>query len=117
MCPANNKGMSLLESTMQAALAQASATVSPSLLPAPAPLPRGATAYWPLGLLEAFTLQMASHGLSVSGCLMMGDRRYALDQLVHAHSLADDALHDMAMALFKHLEQHQSGISPFRART
>lgn len=40
--------------------------------------PAGGEGYWPTGLLEAFTLQMASHGHSVSSSMMMGDRRYAL---------------------------------------
>jgi hypothetical protein len=29
---------------------------------------------------------------------------------VHAHSLADDYLHDLAMSLFRHFERQQSGL-------
>ena len=75
--------------------------------------PAGGEGYWPTDLLEAFTLQMASHGHSVSSSMMMGDRRYALEQLVHAHSLADDYLHDLAMSLFRHFEVQQSGVRSF----
>ena len=35
--------------------------------------PAGGEGYWPTGLLEAFTLQMASHGHSVSSSMMMGE--------------------------------------------
>jgi hypothetical protein len=48
----------------------------------------------------------------VSRALMMCDRRYALQQLVHAHSLADDTLRLMAVQLFRRYEARQSGI-PF----
>lgn len=66
---------------------------------------------WPQELLECFTLRMAGHGMCVSRALMMCDRRYALEQLVHAHSLADDALRLMAVQLFRHFEARQSGIA------
>ncbi len=65
--------------------------------------------YWPEGLLEAFSLRMAAHGFCVSSSMMMGDKRYALEQLDTAHCLADDGLRDLAMALFRHFEQLQSG--------
>ncbi|NBS46688.1 MAG: hypothetical protein EBS99_06600 [Betaproteobacteria bacterium] len=65
---------------------------------------RGAV-YWPLSLLEAFTLQMSAHGHSVSVSMMLGDRVYALEQLAHAHTLSDDRLHDLTMALFAHFER------------
>jgi hypothetical protein len=65
---------------------------------------------WPPVLLEAFTLRMASHGMCVSRALMMCDRRYALQQLLDAHNLADDALRLMAVQLFRHFEARQSGI-------
>lgn len=66
--------------------------------------------YWPLGLLEAFTLRMSSHGHCVSSNMMMGDPGYAVQQLAHAHSLSDEGLRDLAMALFHHFERHQSGL-------
>ena len=67
---------------------------------------------WPQDLLETFTLRMSSHGMCVTRALMMCDRRYALQQLVHAHSLADDTLRLMAVQLFRRYEARQSGI-PF----
>ena len=63
------------------------------------------TVYWPLSLLEAFTLQMSAHGHSISVSMMLGDRVYALEQLAHAHTLHDDRLHDLTMALFAHFER------------
>ena len=44
--------------------------------------------------------------------MMLGDRRYALEQLRYAHALAEDDLRGLAMALFRHFEQCQSGIQP-----
>ncbi len=67
----------------------------------------------PDDLLRAFTLGMASHGLSVSTSMMMDNRRYALETLAFAHSLADAALHELAMGLFRRFERAQSGIPRF----
>lgn len=67
--------------------------------------------YWPDDLLRAFTLSMAAHGLSVSASMMLGDRRYALETLAFAHTMADAPLRELAMALFRHFEQVQSGIA------
>ena len=66
--------------------------------------------YWPPSALQAFTLRMASHGLCVSSSMMLGDRCYALEQLAHAHALADDELRGLAMELFRHFERRQSGL-------
>lgn len=66
---------------------------------------------WPLDLLETFTLRMAGHGMCVSRALMLCDRSYALQQLVHAHNLADDHLRLLAVQLFRHFEARQSGIA------
>lgn len=60
--------------------------------------------YWPISLLQEFTLRMAAHGHSVSSSMMIGDRDYATQQLAHAHCLADSHLRDLAMALFHHFE-------------
>lgn len=65
---------------------------------------------WPQDLLVAFSLRMASHGMSISRALMLCDRRYALQQLVHAHSLDDEALHVLAVQLFRHFEARRSGL-------
>ena len=67
--------------------------------------------YWPRSALQAFTLRMSSHGLCVSASMMLGDRRYALEQLRYAHALADDELRGLAVALFRHFERRQSGLS------
>ncbi|GAA6140818.1 hypothetical protein NBRC116584_06360 [Hydrogenophaga sp. 5NK40-0174] len=64
---------------------------------------------WPPGLLEAFCLRMSSHGMPVSQVMMIGDRQYALKQLVDAHSLADDGLRLIAVQLFRFFEAHQAG--------
>lgn len=66
--------------------------------------------YWPADLLQAFTLQMSSHGFSVSSSMMMGDRDYAVEQLAHAHTMADGRLRDLALQLFHHFERQQEGI-------
>jgi hypothetical protein len=79
------------------------------------PLPRraflDATGYWPADLLEAFSLQMSSHGFSVSASMMLGDRRYAIEQLALAHTLSDDRLRELAVALFQHFERQQPGMA------
>ena len=69
-----------------------------------------ATQLWPHDLLEAFCLRMSSQGMCVSSALMQHDRRYGLEQLAHAHNMADDTLRAMAVQLFRHFERHQSGI-------
>lgn len=66
---------------------------------------------WPVELLEQFCLRMSSQGMCVSRALMICDRRYALEQLAHAHNMADDALRMMAVQLFRHFEARQSGIA------
>jgi hypothetical protein len=65
---------------------------------------------WPDELLEAFCLRMSSRGMCVSRALMQHDRRYGLEQLSHAHNMADDTLRMMAVQLFRQFEAHQSGI-------
>ena len=72
----------------------------------------GHDGYWPQNALQAFTLRMASHGLCVSTSMMLGDRRYALEQLGHAHAMADDDLRGLAVELFRHFERKQSGLPP-----
>ncbi|MGE0349672.1 hypothetical protein [Hydrogenophaga sp.] len=66
---------------------------------------------WPVELLEPFCLRMSSQGMCVSRALMICDRRYALEQLSHAHNMADDTLRLMAVQLFRHFEASQSGIA------
>lgn len=74
-------------------------------------LGRGMAPAWPAELLEHFCLRMSSQGMCVSRALMICDRRYALEQLAHAHNMADDTLRMMAVQLFRHFEARQSGIA------
>lgn len=64
---------------------------------------------WSQDQLVAFSLRMAAHGMSISRSLMLCDRRYALQQLVHAHSLDDAALRVLAVQLFRHFEARRAG--------
>lgn len=74
------------------------------------PCQRVDTGYWPAEQLRAFTLCMASHGMSVSTSMMLGDRRYALETLACAHAMNDVMLRELAMELFRHFERVQSGV-------
>ncbi|MBS3998267.1 MAG: hypothetical protein KGZ67_13220 [Hydrogenophaga sp.] len=65
---------------------------------------------WPHDLLVAFSLRMATHGMSLSRSLMLCDRRYALQQLVDAHSLDDEGLRVLAVQLFRHFQARQSRL-------
>lgn len=65
---------------------------------------------WPDEALQAFVLRMADHGHCISRTFMKFDRAYALEQLRHAHTLADAHLRELAMALFRHFERTRSGI-------
>lgn len=76
----------------------------------PAGCPHGTAMDWPEELLEHFCLRMSFRGMCVSRALMVCDRRYALEQLVHAHNMADASLQRMAEQLFRHFETRQSGI-------
>jgi hypothetical protein len=66
--------------------------------------------YWSSSALHAFTVKMAAHGFSVSGTLMRYDRAYALEQLRQAHTLADTALREMAIDLFREFERARVGV-------
>ena len=68
---------------------------------------------WPTGQLEAFSLRMAGHGQSINDKLMSFDRRYAVQQLLYAYTLADTGLHNMASTLLFHFEEHQAGKASF----
>jgi hypothetical protein len=65
---------------------------------------------WPADLLEAFSRRMASHGMSISRPLMLSDKRYALEQLVHGQAMGDETLREMSMQLFRFFEARQAGI-------
>ncbi|MEO5672503.1 MAG: hypothetical protein ABIR26_17590 [Ramlibacter sp.] len=68
-------------------------------------------AEWPQSALQEFILRMDEHGHCVSRTFMNYDRLYALEQLTHAHTLADERLREVAMALFRHFEQTRSGLA------
>jgi hypothetical protein len=59
----------------------------------------------PAPVLQAFTVGMASHGFSVSATMMGNDKLYALEQLRHAHTLADARLRELAVELFRYFER------------
>lgn len=67
---------------------------------------------WPDALLRVFCLRMSSHGMSVSRTLMMCDRDYALQQLGHAHNMADEVLRSMAVKLFRLCDGQTSDREP-----
>jgi hypothetical protein len=77
------------------------------------PTPEAATAPPFAGddLLEAFSLRMARHGMSVSRSLMRSDRRYAVAQMAQAQTLGDPTLACLAMELFRRFQQEASGVS------
>ncbi|MGM9427181.1 hypothetical protein [Hydrogenophaga sp. MI9] len=65
---------------------------------------------WPRELLDAFSLRMAGHGMSISRPLMLCDKCYALRQLVDAQTLGDETLRLLSVQLFRHFEARQSGL-------
>jgi hypothetical protein len=68
---------------------------------------------WPQELLEAFSLRMAGHGMSISRPLMLCDKCYALRQLVDAQTMGDETLRLLSAQLFRHFEARQSGLPMF----
>ena len=68
---------------------------------------------WPTELLEAFSLRMAGHGMSISRPLMLSDKCYALQQLVHGQNLNDETLRLLSVQLFRHFQARQSGLPQF----
>ncbi len=75
---------------------------------------RCGTAYWPARSMDAFLLRMAAHGRCVSAAMMLGDRRYAVEQLEHAWSLPEDVT---LQALADELAPYFAGRSPFARAT
>ncbi|GAA6120132.1 hypothetical protein [Acidovorax sp. FG27] len=71
-------------------------------------------AYWPARSMDAFLLRMAAHGRCVSAAMMLGDRRYAVEQLEHAWSLPEDVT---LQALADELAPYFAGRSPFARAT
>ncbi|WP_298934148.1 hypothetical protein [uncultured Ramlibacter sp.] len=65
---------------------------------------------WPPYALQAFKVRMADHGVYVSSTMMLGERRYALEQLCQAHATADDELRALAMGLFRYFERQRTGL-------
>lgn len=66
---------------------------------------------WPADLLDAFSLRMARHGMSISRPLMLSDKCYALRQLVHGQTMNDEALRLLSVQMFRHFEARQSGLA------
>jgi len=71
-------------------------------------------AYWPAHSLDAFLLRMAAHGQCVSAAMMLGDRRYAVEQLERAWALQDDA---ELQTLTEELAPYFAGRSSFARAT
>lgn len=71
-------------------------------------------AYWPARSMDAFLLRMAAHGRCVSAAMMLGDRRYAVEQLEHAWGFPEDA---QLRALADELAPYFAGRSPFARAT
>lgn len=67
-------------------------------------------AYWPAHALDGFLLRMAAHGKCVSAAMMLGDRRYAAEQLERAWALKDDS---QLQSLAAELAPYFAGSSPF----
>ena len=64
---------------------------------------------WPDDLMLSFSLRMAVHGMSISRTLMTCDCRYAMQQLMFAHSLPDTRLQKLAAQLMRHFDDRQVG--------
>ncbi len=85
----------------------------PRVRPHPASVARlrRAREEWPEDALQAFSLRMADHGLSVSSTLMRCDPGYALAQLKQADDLGDADLRELASALFRDFQIRRSGVA------
>jgi hypothetical protein len=64
--------------------------------------------YCPAGLLDDFALLMAGHGRCVSTSMMLGDRRYAMEQLARARAMQDLQLQVLAARLSAYFEDSRS---------
>ncbi|AVS73466.1 hypothetical protein [Paracidovorax cattleyae] len=67
--------------------------------------------YWPAQTLDAFLLQMAARGHCISAAMMLGDRRYALEQIARARQLPGETL----QALVKELSDYFEDAEPAAA--
>jgi hypothetical protein len=103
----------------QVSLEQAKPTVSPMVMVdagdarwenrAPVQRETDVAMEWPDDLMLSFSLRMAVHGMSISRTLMACDRRYAMQQLMFAHSLPDTRLQKLAAQLMFHFDERQVG--------
>lgn len=64
----------------------------------------GSPRYCPTALLASFALLMAGHGRCVSADMMLGDREYAMWQLVCARAMDDAELATLARRLFTYFD-------------
>jgi len=60
--------------------------------------------YWPCGLLHAFTLEMAAHGVCVHESIMLGDAGYARQKLDRALALHEPALDRLVDRILDYFE-------------
>ena len=64
---------------------------------------------WPQDLMLSFSVRMSGHGVGIDRTQMMFDRRYAMQQLMFAHSLCDIRLQNLAARLIMYFEEQQVG--------
>ncbi|MDA8519646.1 hypothetical protein [Acidovorax sp. NCPPB 4044] len=60
--------------------------------------------YWPAQTLDTFLLQMAARGHCISAAMMLGDRRYALEQIEHARGLQGETLQALVQELSEYFQ-------------
>ncbi len=60
--------------------------------------------YWPRELLNAFSLQMAAHGICVNASMMLGDAGYAHQKLLQAQALADTSVNELVACMRAYFE-------------
>ena len=60
--------------------------------------------YWPCGLLHAFTLEMAAHGVCVHESMMLGDGEYAHQKLAQATALHDPTVDQLVLNMLDYFE-------------
>ncbi|SFD34985.1 hypothetical protein [Paracidovorax konjaci] len=67
--------------------------------------------YWPAQTLDAFLLQMAARGHCISAAMMLGDRRYALEQIEHARGLQGETLRALVQELSEYFQDTEPAVA------
>lgn len=71
--------------------------------------------YWPCELLNAFSLQMAAHGICVNASMMLGDAGYAHQKLSQAQALADASVNELVARMRAYFECAASSAEPLES--